>query len=77
MVCVGMWRLLCVANIYFGIQSLNYNKINLLKQKMKTTNYCDYSAPTIEVIEVAVESGIATTGGGGIDNLPVFDGPDF
>ena len=72
-----MWRLLCVANIYFGIQSLNYNKINLLKQKMKTTNYCDYSAPTIEVIEVAVESGIATTGGGGIDNLPVFDGPDL
>lgn len=72
-----MWRLLCVANIYSEIQLLNYNKINLLKQKMKTTNYCDYSAPTIEVIEVAVESGIATTGGGGIDNLPVFDGPDF
>ena len=71
-----MWRLLCVANIYSEIQLLNYNKINLLKQKMKTTNYCDYSAPTIEVIEVAVESGIATTGGG-IDNLPVFDGPDF
>ena len=43
---------------------------------MKTTNYCDYSAPTIEMIEVAVESGIATTGAG-IDNLPVFDGPDF
>ena len=72
-----MWRLLCVANIYSEIQLLNYNKINLLKQKMKTTNYCDYSAPTIEVIEVAVESGIATTGGGGIDNLPVFNGPDF
>ena len=66
-----------VTNIYSEIQLLNYNKINLLKQKMKTTNYCDYSAPTIEVIEVAVESGIATTGGGGIDNLPVFDGPDF
>ena len=70
---VGMIR---VTNIYSEIQLLNYNKINLLKQNMKTTIYCDYSAPTIELIEVAVESGIATTGGG-IDNLPVFNGPDF
>lgn len=44
---------------------------------MKTTNFIDYIAPTIDVIEVAVENGIAATGGGGIDNLPVFDGPDF
>ena len=44
---------------------------------MKTTNFLGYIAPSIDVIEVAVESGIATTGGGGIDNLPVFDGPDF
>lgn len=44
---------------------------------MKTTNSSDYAAPTVEVIEVAVESGIATTGGGGIDGLPTFKGPDF
>lgn len=61
--------------------TLKYNHLTITKltyynKKMKTTNYCDYSAPAIEVIEVAVESGIATTGGG-IDNLPVFDGPDF
>lgn len=44
---------------------------------MKTTNFSDYAAPTVDVIEVAVESGIATTGGGGIDDLPTFKGPDF
>lgn len=44
---------------------------------MKTTNFSDYAAPTVDVIEVAVESGIATTGGGGIDDLPILDGPDF
>ena len=53
--------------------TLKYNYLTITK----LTNYCDYSAPTIEMIEVAVESGIATTGGGGIDNLPVFNGPDF
>lgn len=44
---------------------------------MKTTNFSDYAAPTVDVIEVAVESGIATTGGGGIDDLPTLDGPNF
>lgn len=44
---------------------------------MKTTNFSDYAAPTVDVIEVAVESGIATTGGGGIDGIPVVPGPDF
>ena len=39
---------------------------------MKTTNYCDYSAPTIEMIEVAVESGIATTGYGPDSDDSVF-----
>lgn len=44
---------------------------------MKTTNFSDYAAPTVDVIEVAVESGIATTGGG-LDSLPVIpDGPSF
>lgn len=44
---------------------------------MKTTNFSDYAAPTVDVIEVAVESGIATTGGG-LDGLPVIPGgPDF
>lgn len=44
---------------------------------MKTTNFSDYAAPTVDVIEVAVENGIATTGGGGIDGIPVVPGPDF
>lgn len=44
---------------------------------MKTTNFSDYAAPTVDVIEVAVESGIATTGGGGIDGIPVDYGPNF
>ncbi len=35
-----------------------------------------YIAPEVEVVEVAVESGIATTGtGGGIDPIPTIPGP--
>lgn len=44
---------------------------------MKTTNFIGYISPAIDVIEVAVENGIAATGGGDIDDVPVIDGPDF
>ncbi len=40
---------------------------------MKANKTVGYLAPEIEVNEVVVESGIATTGGGNLEN-PEYDG---
>ncbi len=42
---------------------------------MKKAFVESYVAPEIDVIEVAVESGIATTGDGGIDDISNIPGP--
>ena len=71
-----MWKCEWIAvhikvRLFVFIATYNSVKYNL---KSTTMDKKIYETPQVEIMEVAIEKGFATSGGDTIDDMPYFDG---